>query len=143
MKIRQITEYDERIFKDVLKLFTQLSPGSELPDGDHFRTVLKSGGSCFFVAELDNNEIIGMLTICKCEMLSGSTALIEDVVVDENHRGRGYGMELMEFAVRFARSAGVSAIELTSRPSRIAANQLYRKSGFEIRETNVYRYTFK
>jgi ribosomal protein S18 acetylase RimI-like enzyme len=29
---------------------------------------------------------------------------------------------------------------LTSRPSREAANRLYRRLGFEIRETNVYRY---
>lgn len=30
-------------------------------------------------------------------------------------------------------------VDLTSRPSREAANRLYRKTGFELRETNVYR----
>ena len=32
-------------------------------------------------------------------------------------------------------------VELTSRPSGDAANRLYRRMGFEPRDTNVYRYT--
>jgi ribosomal protein S18 acetylase RimI-like enzyme len=39
-----------------------------------------------------------------------------------------------------AEGAGAKTVELTSRPSREAANRLYRRLGFEIRETNVYRY---
>ena len=35
---------------------------------------------------------------------------------------------------------GAKTIDLTSRPSREAANRLYQRLGFEMRETNVYRY---
>jgi ribosomal protein S18 acetylase RimI-like enzyme len=34
-------------------------------------------------------------------------------------------------------------VDLTSRPSREAANRLYQRIGFERRETNVYRYNLK
>jgi ribosomal protein S18 acetylase RimI-like enzyme len=63
------------------------------------------------------------------------------VVVDVSQRGKGVGRELMRFAIDFARLSGAKSIDLTSRPFRIAANQLYLKMGFEKRETNVYRYT--
>jgi ribosomal protein S18 acetylase RimI-like enzyme len=34
----------------------------------------------------------------------------------------------------------VKTVDLTSRPSRVAANKLYQKIGFVARETNIYRY---
>ncbi|MGH9297111.1 MAG: GNAT family N-acetyltransferase, partial [Acidimicrobiales bacterium] len=36
---------------------------------------------------------------------------------------------------------GSRNVDLTSRPSREAANKLYLKLGFEPRETNVYRWS--
>jgi ribosomal protein S18 acetylase RimI-like enzyme len=44
-------------------------------------------------------------------------------------------------ALELARSLGAKTVDLTSRPSREAANRLYQRIGFEPRETNVYRYT--
>ena len=43
-------------------------------------------------------------------------------------------------ALAAAKSAGATTVDLTSRPSREAANRLYQRVGFEKRETNVYRY---
>jgi ribosomal protein S18 acetylase RimI-like enzyme len=40
-----------------------------------------------------------------------------------------------------ARALGCATVDLTSRPSREAANHLYQRAGFELRETNVYRLT--
>ncbi len=67
-------------------------------------------------------------------------AWIEDVVVDEAVRGQGVGEALSREAVRRAAAAGARTVDLTSRPSREAANRLYRRLGFVERETNVYRY---
>jgi ribosomal protein S18 acetylase RimI-like enzyme len=50
---------------------------------------------------------------------------------------------LLKKAVELARAAGAKTLDLTSRPSREAANRLYRRCGFEIRETNVYRMDLK
>ena len=65
--------------------------------------------------------------------------MIEDVVVDESARGHGVGAALAFEAVRLARDLGARHVNLTSRPSREAANRLYERAGFVKRETNVYR----
>jgi ribosomal protein S18 acetylase RimI-like enzyme len=82
-----------------------------------------------------------MLTLVLFRISTGLCALIEDVVVDEAARGQGVGQALILRAVELAADAGARSVELTSRPSRVAANRLYQSLGFEPRETNVYRYT--
>ena len=72
---------------------------------------------------------------------TGIRAWIEDVVVDGEARGRGVGEELNRFALDLAGRLGAVTVDLTSRPSREAANRLYQRIGFEARETNVYRFT--
>jgi ribosomal protein S18 acetylase RimI-like enzyme len=51
------------------------------------------------------------------------------------------GEALNRAALDRAREAGATTVDLTSRPSREAANRLYQRLGFEQRETNVYRIT--
>ncbi|HWL40727.1 MAG TPA: GNAT family N-acetyltransferase, partial [Gemmatimonadaceae bacterium] len=70
-------------------------------------------------------------------------ALIEDVVVDADARGRGVGEALSREALAIAASRGAATVDLTSRPARGAANRLYQRIGFRRRETNVYRYVFE
>ena len=60
-------------------------------------------------------------------------------VVDEAARGLGVGEALTRLALETARTFGARTVELTSRPSREAANRLYQRIGFERRETNLYR----
>jgi ribosomal protein S18 acetylase RimI-like enzyme len=49
------------------------------------------------------------------------------------------GDALTREAIRRAALAGARTVDLTSRAGREAANRLYQKLGFELRETNVYR----
>jgi ribosomal protein S18 acetylase RimI-like enzyme len=70
-------------------------------------------------------------------------AWIEDVVVDEAARGTGVGEELCTRAIQLAKARGAKTLDLTSRPSREAANALYLRLGFSVRETNVYRYVIE
>jgi len=83
------------------------------------------------------------LTLVVFTIPSGQRAWIEDVVVHEDARGLGIGESLTLAAVNEARERGVRSIDLTSRPSREAANALYQKLGFERRETNVYRFVIE
>jgi ribosomal protein S18 acetylase RimI-like enzyme len=89
----------------------------------------------------DNGRIVGMLTLIVFRIPTGVRAWIEDVVVDETVRGRGVGEGLSQEAVRRAVELGARTVELTSRPSREAANRLYQRLGFALRDSNVYRYT--
>jgi ribosomal protein S18 acetylase RimI-like enzyme len=139
MKINEVKRFNKKTFNAVLRLLPQLAPDAELVSKKRFKKILKSGRTHFFKAELSDKQIVGMLTIVTYDIPSGSKVWIEDVVVDESHRGKGYGKELMLFAIDYAKSIGKKAIELTSRPARIEANKLYHELGFVIRETNLFK----
>jgi ribosomal protein S18 acetylase RimI-like enzyme len=56
---------------------------------------------------------------------------IQDVWVHEDHRGHGYGQEMMAVAIAEARRMGFERLTLTSRKHRKAARHIYAKLGFE------------
>ena len=89
-----------------------------------------------------DGRILGSLTLVVFPIPTGIRAWIEDVVVDEAARGRGVGEALNRAALDRARAAGARTVDLTSRPSREAANRLYQRIGFQPRDTNVYRFDF-
>jgi len=91
----------------------------------------------------DGETVVGTLTLVTFPIPTGLRAWIEDVVVDEDARGLGAGVALTTAAIELAKGMGVKSIDLTSRPSREAANAMYVKAGFEKRETNVYRYSLE
>ena len=80
-----------------------------------------------------------MLTVGNYFSPTGRKAWIEDVVVDSSMRGKGYGAMLVNHAIDYVRTLTPCTLMLTSNPSRIAANELYRTRGFEPKHTNVYK----
>ena len=81
-----------------------------------------------------------MLTLVVFPLPSGLRARIEDVVVDQDARGHGVATALTLAALDLARQQGARSVDLTSRPSRVAANRLYQRLGFQLRDSNVYRH---
>ena len=143
MKIKKINRFSERVFEAVLKLLPQLTPDTDLPARQYVEDILTSENIHFFIAELDNKQIIGMLTIGTYDILTGKKVWIEDVVVDESQRGKGFGKEMVKFAIEYSETLGAASVALTSRPSRVEANELYKKLGFVLHETNVYKYLLR
>ena len=127
-----------RAFAD---LIPQLSQSSPPPDAAQVALLVADPGSVVFVARLDG-VIVGTLTLVLYRIPTGLKAWIEDVVVDGSARGHGVGDTLNHAALTEARTRGVKAVSLTSRPSREAANRLYQRIGFTQRATNVYRFDF-
>jgi ribosomal protein S18 acetylase RimI-like enzyme len=140
MKIKKIKRFSLRVYEAVLSLLPQLASEADLPTKEYFESILKSENIHFFIAELDNKQIVGMITIGTYRMLSGTKVWIEDVVVDESQRGKGIGKELILHAINYSGSLGAKSVGLTSRPFRTSANRLYQKLGFVRYETNVYKY---
>jgi ribosomal protein S18 acetylase RimI-like enzyme len=143
MKIVRIKRFNIRVFEAVLSLVQQLASDAELPSKEYFKSILASENVHFFTGRLDDNRIVAMFTIGTYNIPTGTKVWIEDVVVDESQRGKGIGEEIMLFAIDYSKSLGARSVSLTSRPSRIAANRLYKKLGFVQYETNVYRYLLK
>ena len=99
-----------------------------------------SDATHLLVARDEAGRVLGSLTLVLFRIPTGLRAWIEDVVVDGEARGQGVGEALNRYAIDVAAERGARSVDLTSRPSREAANRLYRRLGFEPRETNVYRY---
>lgn len=123
-------------------LIPQLSRSSPPPDEDEIAEMLSAAGTTIFVARL-GTAIVGTLTLVVFRIPTGLRAWIEDVVVDDSARGHGAGEALTRAALEHAAALGAKTVDLTSRPSREAANRLYQRLGFERRETNLYRFTFR
>lgn len=84
------------------------------------------------------DAIVACATLCLFASPTGRKASIEDVVVLPEFQGHGLGRVLMDYVLERAASFAPITLQLTSRPSRIAANALYRKLGFLPKETNFY-----
>lgn len=123
------------------RLIAQLSTSSHTFTEAELNSLIASPQSHLYALEYDE-IIIGMVTLCIYQCPTGRKAWIEDVVVDQNHRGKGYGKLMVRKAMEECQNRGNVTLMLTSRPSRIVANQLYQSLGFEKRETNVYKMKF-
>ncbi len=122
------------------RLIPQLSSSSPPPSHDELAAIVAAPDSVLFAATLDG-RVVGALTLAMYRIPTGIKAWIEDVVVDSEARGHGVGEALNRAAIAEARDRGAKHVSLTSRPSREAANRLYRRIGFEPYETNLYRLT--
>lgn len=126
---------------DSLKRLTpKLGKNYKLLSDKDVEEIFSSKNTFVFVArDTEKSRIVGMLTLLVFRIPYVRKGIIEDVVVDEEYRGQGIGEQLMEKALFMAGEKGVSYVDLTSSPTRTASNSLYKKLGFELRETNVYR----
>ncbi len=121
------------------RLVPQLSATTGPPGRKALEDIVGSSAITLLVARAEGT-IVGTLTLAMFPIPTGFRAWIEDVVVDQVARGRGVGEALTNEAIVLARAAGARTVDLTSRPSRQAAGRLYQRTGFEERETRVYRY---
>ena len=121
-------------------LIPQLSSSNPPPSASELQEIVSSEASVLFIARVEG-KIAGSLTLATFRIPTGLRAWIEDVVVDSSARGHGVGEALNLAAIEEARARGAVTVDLTSRPSREAANRLYQRLGFVQRETNVYRYS--
>jgi ribosomal protein S18 acetylase RimI-like enzyme len=137
MKVERATEVDEALAAAVARLVPQLSPKRQPAGLAELVELVAAPGTNLIVAR-DDDAVLGMLTLIIYRVPTGIRAWIHDVVVDEAARGRGAGEALAREALRLAEAAGAISVELTTRQEREAANRLYRRLGFERRETNVY-----
>ena len=134
------TESTDELVHAMAVLIPQLSKSNPPPSRDDLNAIISTEASVLFIARV-NGKIAGALTLATFRIPTGVRAWIEDVVVDADARGHGVGEALNMAAIAEARSRGAITVELTSRPSREAANRLYQRIGFVQRETNIYRFT--
>lgn len=140
MFIEIVGEVTDGLVEAMARLIPQLSSSSPPPGRDELVDIVQSPATDLFLVTDDDGSVLGTATLVTFPIPTGRRAWIEDVVVDDAARGRGVGGALTRAMVDRAEELGCTTVDLTSRPSRDAANRLYQREGFVPRDTNVYRY---
>jgi len=142
VQVEEVDEITDEVVEAFARLVPQLSSSAPAPTAEVLAEIAASPATVLFVARDPEagGRIVGSLTLVVFPIPTGRRAWIEDVVVDQAARGRGVGAALNRAAVDRARGWGARTVDLTSRPSRVAANRLYQKLGFVVRESTVYRF---
>ncbi len=140
IEITRITQVTDEIVAAFEHLLPQLSSSAIIPSPAEIQEIA-SNDSLFIARDPEQGgKIIGTLTLVTFRIPTGVRSWIEDVVVDESARGKGAGEALTRAGLERAHELGAITVDLTSRPSREAANRLYQRVGFVLRHTNLYRY---
>lgn len=104
-------------------LLPQLSTSAPSLTLEDVEAIVASDTSALFVASHEG-RVVGTLTLIVYAVPMGRRGMIEDVVVDEGVRRMGVAEQLTRAAIDEARRRGAITIDLTSRPSREAANEV-------------------
>ena len=130
-----IRKYVNGDFTDVIKLLK-----NRFNISNNIKSIDDNINSFGIVALLDK-KIVGYIRIDKLNnpFKNNYYFFLSYVCVDSNYQNVGIATKMLEFIFNKAKDDNVSYIELTSRSSREAANRLYLKNGFIIRDTNVFR----
>ncbi|WP_433352538.1 GNAT family N-acetyltransferase [Microtetraspora malaysiensis] len=138
VEIEILREASDELVTALGRLLPQLSTTAKAPDREAIARLLTFEANTVLGARLQG-RLVGTLTLITFPLPSGVRARIEDVVVDEGARGQGVAAALTDRALQLAREMGARTVDLTSRPSREAANRLYERAGFQRRDSTLYR----
>jgi len=142
VRIEAATEVTAELREALAALLPQLNPSLPIPSVEHLAAVVADPAVTLLTAR-DGSQIVGVAAVVVYTTPIWLKARIEDVVVDQAARGRGAGEALVRECVEVARRGRAGIVELQSARSREAANRLYPRLGFALRDSNVYRLTLR
>jgi GNAT superfamily N-acetyltransferase len=119
-------------------LLPQLNDKLPVPTMERIQALVADPAVTMLLAK-DGREVVGTTTVIVYTTPFWIKARLDEVVVDAAARGKGVGAALVSAALDVARAKGAQVAELQSGVQREAANRLYPRMGFKLRETNVYR----
>jgi GNAT superfamily N-acetyltransferase len=138
VRIEAVTEATAEVHAALAHLLPQLNPKLAVPTMERLKAIVADPAVTLLLAR-DEDQIVGTTTVIVYTTPFWIKARLDEVVVDESARGKGVGEALVKASLDLARSSGVEVVELQSGVQREAANRLYPRMGFKLRETNVYR----
>ncbi|WP_162653734.1 GNAT family N-acetyltransferase [Lentilitoribacter sp. Alg239-R112] len=100
-----------------------------------FSNLLEVPNGNLLIAE-NNSEAIGLIYYLITETEDSLIAFkhkrvqIEQVVVSQQHRGKGYGTYMIEYVKRCAKSAGAKRVQIDAWTFNETARICYKKAGF-------------
>ena len=142
MRIEAATAATPELLDALQHLLPQLNPQSHHLTMERLQDVIADPATTLLIVH-DDDRIVGTATVLSHRTPVSIKSRIEDVVIDESVRGQGVGEALVRSCIDVAREHGAEIVELQSARWREAANRLYPKLGFQLRDSNAYRLTLK
>lgn len=140
IQFQRLTQATTEAASDINRLLPQLSTHPHTITVEQLEQLIVQPLHYLYIA-CDNERIIGMMTFVGYLIPTGEKWQLEDVVIDQGYRGKGHARSFMKWAIaQFREQHPTAAVHLTSRPSRLAANNLYRSLGFKAKDTNNYTF---
>ncbi|HEV2027569.1 MAG TPA: GNAT family N-acetyltransferase [Candidatus Dormibacteraeota bacterium] len=138
MQIEEVIQATPEVHAALARLLPQLNPQLPIPTMERIQAIIADPAVILLLAR-DGEEVVGTTTLIVYPTPFWIKGRLDEVVVDESARGKGVGAALVKACLEIAREKGVEVVELQSGVQREAANRLYPRMGFKLRETNVYR----
>ena len=138
VRVELVTDATPEVYAALERLLPQLNSQLAIPTIERLRAIVADSAVSLLVAR-DDGQIVGTTTVIVYTTPFWIKARLDEVVVDEAARGKGVGEALVKASLDLARKKGVEVVELQSGLQREAAQRLYVRMGFKLRETNVYR----
>lgn len=140
VRIEEVTEASAEVQEALKRLLPQLNPTLELPRFERLQRIVDDPAVTLLVAR-DGDEIVGTTTLIVYSTPFWIKARLDEVVVDAGARGHGVGEALVRASLDIARKKGAQVAELQSGrgPVRAAAHRLYKRIGFEVRDSDIFR----
>lgn len=135
VEILKKTDIDDTVRLQITKLYKQLNDSmKQCP----LHQILQEDNHVIFAMCTIKKQIVGIALMATYKVISGHRGMVEDVVVDTEHRGKGIGRKLMEKLLVEAENRHLDGVLLFSGHHRKAATNLYKSLGFTLRDSGVY-----
>jgi GNAT superfamily N-acetyltransferase len=140
MRIEEVTEASPDVQQALARLLPQLNPTLSVPDMRRVQALVDDPDVTLLFAK-EGDQVIGTATVIVYTTPFWIKARIDEVVVDGSARAKGVGEAIVRACLEVGRRKGAEVAELQSGrgPAREVANRLYRRMGFQLRDSNLYR----
>lgn len=135
MKDLVIKKYSDVYFEEVVKLLKSIF------DINNNIDLIEDNANSFSIIATIDEKVVGHIRVDKLKNIGKNCYYyyLNYICVDSNYQNMNIATKMLEFIFKKAKEDNISYIELTSKSSREAANHLYLKTGFVIRDTNVFK----
>ena len=135
MVLLQPEEWTAHLQEQLTQLYRQLnSELTQLP----LQAILDGSTTTDVAVCMEQGALLGIAMMARYKVISGHKGMIEDVVVDEAHRGKGIGKKLMLLLLSQAKKEGLDDVLLFSGHHRTPAITMYKSLGFTLKNSGLY-----
>lgn len=140
MQVEEVRAATPDVHAALARLLPQLNPNLDVPTMERIEALMADPHVTLLVVR-EGADIVGTATVIVYTTPFWIKARLDEVVVDASARGRGVGEAVVRACLDVARRKGAQVAELQSGrgPARAAAHRLYKRIGFEVRDSDLFR----